>query len=83
MVGNDEVAQYQHEFVALCDRLNVCEEIREGYYSDEARMVDLFDFIETAEDMDKAVTALGLPGITAVSYLVDALQAVREHWATH
>jgi len=80
LVGDDEFAQYQPEFFLLCDRLAVCEEIREGWFSDEALMVDMFDFVTTAEEMDAAVAALELPNVVATTKLLSALKAVRQYW---
>jgi hypothetical protein len=83
VVGNDEVSRYQQEFGSLCDRLDVCDEIRDGYYSDEARLGDLFSFLDSAEAVAGRVAALELPGITRSSYLVDVLRLIRDLWAVH
>lgn len=81
IVGNDEISQFDAEFSLLCSRLDVCEEIREGYYSDEALLADPFDMLATAEEMDMAVAALQLPDVTPGSELLDVLKAVRRYWA--
>ena len=83
VVGNDEISQYQQEFWSLCDRLGLCDEIRGGYYSDEARLGDLFSFLDSAESVAARITTLELPGITRSSYLVDALRLIRVLWAVH
>ncbi len=83
VVGNDEVSQFAVEFALLCDRLNVCEEIREGYYSDEARVCDLFDMVTSNDEIDTQVAALDLLGIRPESYLIDALRAVRNYGIQH
>ena len=80
LVSNDEVAQYEREFSLLCDRLAVCEEIREGYYSDEARVGSLFDMLTTAEEKDAAIAALELPGISANTELLTVLKAISQLW---
>jgi hypothetical protein len=83
VVGNDEFSRYQREFWSLCGRLGVCDEIRDGYYSDEARLGDLFSFLDSAEAVATRVAALELPGITRSSYLVDVLRLIRDLWAMH
>ena len=83
VVGNDEISRYRQEFWSLCDRLGVCDEIRDGYYSDEARLGDLFSFLDLADAVAARVTALELPGISRSSYLIDVLGLIRDLWALH
>jgi hypothetical protein len=83
VVSNDEVSQYRRELSLLLDRLDVCEEVREGYYSDEARVCDLFSFLDRREDVDARVAALELPGVTPSTHLIDALRSIRQIWAVN
>ncbi len=83
VVGNHEFSRYQQEFWSLCDRLGVCDEFRDGYYSDEARLGDLISFLDSAEAVAARVAALELPGISRSSYLVDVLRVIRDLWAVH
>jgi hypothetical protein len=84
VVRNDEFSRYQQEFWSLCDRLGVCDEFRDGYHSDdEARLGDLFSFLDSAEAVAARVAALELPGISRSSYLVDVLRLIRDLWTVH
>ena len=83
VVRDDEVSRYQHEFALLCNRLEVCQEIREGYYSDEALLGDLFSFLDPPEQVAARVASLDLPGITRGSDLLDVLRLIRERWAVN
>ena len=83
VVRDDELARYKHEFSLLCDRLDVCEEIRDGYYSDEALLGDLFSFLDPPKHVAARVASLDLPGVTRATDLLDVLMLIRKLWAVH
>lgn len=74
---NDEILEYGTELSQLMDALQVCEEIREGCYSDESLIMDLFDRVATDDEIEAALQQLALPSVSPSARIVDVLREMR------
>lgn len=80
---HDGIDAYQAELTFLMDVLEVEPEIRDGWYSDESRIGDLFSPWDPPEEVAAHLARLDLPAVDLATPLLPVLVEIRRLRMVH